>query len=99
VRAVLGTMLVPGLLDRLLSRRAYEGQMTAEPAPAGTPDNLFQPVPGHQGVHGRFGARAKAGVVSVNPVILRAGLAGALVVVIGLAAAAGRAVRPGRRLP
>jgi hypothetical protein len=94
VQAILGTMLAPGLLDRLLARRAYEGQMTAEPAPAGGPDNLFRPVPGDQGAHGRFDARAREGVVSVDPAALRAGLALAAAA-LGLAAARGAARGPG----
>ncbi|WP_157264414.1 SDR family oxidoreductase [Azohydromonas aeria] len=58
VQAILGTRVVPGLLDRLLGRRAVEGQMSDEPLPPGRRDNLWQPVPGDHGAHGRFDAQA-----------------------------------------
>jgi NAD(P)-dependent dehydrogenase (short-subunit alcohol dehydrogenase family) len=94
VQAILGAMLAPGLLDRILARRAYEGQMTPEPALAGAPDNLLGPVPGGQGASGRFDARARQGVASVDPTALRAGLgAAALAAALGLAAAVGRGGR------
>ena len=59
VAAVFGNMLAPGLLDRLLARKGYSGQLTGEEEPAGRPDNLFQPVSGNEhGAHGRFDPRA-----------------------------------------
>lgn len=59
VQAILGTRIVPGWLDRLLARRAYEGQFTDEPLPPWRRDNLYEPVPGDHGAHGRFDARAR----------------------------------------
>lgn len=59
VMTILGSKLAPGLLDRMLARRAYEQQFTAEPIPRDRPDNLFQPVPGPFGAHGSFPERAK----------------------------------------
>lgn len=58
VQAMLGTLVMPGVLDRLLGRRAVNGQLTAEPLPPGHQDNLWQPVPGDHGAHGRFDAEA-----------------------------------------
>jgi NAD(P)-dependent dehydrogenase (short-subunit alcohol dehydrogenase family) len=60
VKAILGNKLIPGLLDRYLARKAYEGQFGPEPLPPHRPDNLFDPVPGDHGAHGRFDDRAKA---------------------------------------
>jgi NADP-dependent 3-hydroxy acid dehydrogenase YdfG len=57
--AIVGTRLIPGLLDRLLARTAYSGQHTDEPVPADRRDNLYQPVPGDHGAHGRFDERAQ----------------------------------------
>jgi hypothetical protein len=50
--------LVPGLADRLAARVAWEGQMHDGPEDPSRPDNLLEPVPGHQGAHGAFDARA-----------------------------------------
>lgn len=59
VRAILGQHIFPGLLDRLAARFGYSGQMTDEPLPPGSRDNLFEPVPGDAGAHGRFDKRAR----------------------------------------
>jgi short chain dehydrogenase len=45
VQAILGTMAVPGLMDRMMAGRAWDGQMTTEPS-SPRPDNLFQPATG-----------------------------------------------------
>jgi hypothetical protein len=58
VQAILGTRVFPGLLDRLLGRTAVDGQHTGEPLPAHRPDNLYEPVAGDHGAHGRFDAAA-----------------------------------------
>jgi NAD(P)-dependent dehydrogenase (short-subunit alcohol dehydrogenase family) len=51
--AIVGTRVIPGLLDRKLAHDAYEGQLDPQgKAPA--LDNLHEPVPGDHGVHGRF---------------------------------------------
>jgi short-subunit dehydrogenase len=50
--------LVPGLLDRYLAATGYDAQQTDEPEDPARPDNLFSPVPGDHGAHGRFGKRA-----------------------------------------
>jgi hypothetical protein len=59
LEAIWGQKFVPGFLDKYLARRAWEGQMTNEPEDPARPDNLFDPVPGHFGAHGRFDARSK----------------------------------------
>jgi NAD(P)-dependent dehydrogenase (short-subunit alcohol dehydrogenase family) len=58
VQAIVGTKVFPGFLDRLLGRTAVDGQHTNEPLPAVRPDNLYAPVPGDHGAHGRFDALA-----------------------------------------
>jgi hypothetical protein len=42
-----------------LARTGYESQQTDEPVEVGREDNLFEPVPGDQGAHGRFDEQAK----------------------------------------
>ena len=56
--AILGDKLAPGLGDRYLARTGYEAQQTPEAADPAASDNLFEPVPGDHGAHGRFDARA-----------------------------------------
>jgi NAD(P)-dependent dehydrogenase (short-subunit alcohol dehydrogenase family) len=75
VRAILGTMLAPGLADRLAARMAWDGQMTAEPAQP-RDGNLFESVPGDQGAHGRFDRRAQSQVSGYDPAHLRGALLG-----------------------
>jgi len=58
VQAILGTRVMPGLLDRILGRTAVEGQQTDQPLPANRQDNLWKPVPADRGAHGRFDAQA-----------------------------------------
>ena len=60
VKAILGTRLFPDLLDRLLARKGYSGQQGDEPLGPGRRDNLYRPVAGDHGAHGRFDARARA---------------------------------------
>jgi NADP-dependent 3-hydroxy acid dehydrogenase YdfG len=71
VKAILGQMLVPGWLDRLLARKAWEGQMTDEAEP-GHSDDLFAPVPGLHRTNGRFGDRARPRVRAFDASRLRA---------------------------
>jgi hypothetical protein len=46
VKTILANRVAPGLLDRLLARIGYSGQLTGEPVPADAPANLFEPVAG-----------------------------------------------------
>jgi len=55
---ILGDKLAPAVGDRYLARTGYESQQTAEPADENAPDNLFEPVRGDHGAHGRFDRRA-----------------------------------------
>jgi short-subunit dehydrogenase len=69
VTAIIGQRLVPGLLDRYLSRRAWESQTTRQ-LPAGHPprhfeDNVDTTLPGDRGAHGPFDARARSWSVSL----------------------------------
>jgi NAD(P)-dependent dehydrogenase (short-subunit alcohol dehydrogenase family) len=54
VQAIVGQRVMPGFLDRMLGATAVEGQVTDQPLPPGRKDNLWQPVPGDHGAHGRF---------------------------------------------
>jgi NAD(P)-dependent dehydrogenase (short-subunit alcohol dehydrogenase family) len=87
VQAILGTMTVPGLLDGMMARRAWPGQMTEERARP-RPDNLFEPPPGDPGVHGRFGRRSRQSVSAVSETTARGVLALAFLGTFAGAAAA-----------
>ena len=64
------------------------------------PSNLFEPVPGDYGAHGRFDARARTGswemVVSRHRGAVMAGLGLGLLAVLRLATRNGHAVTPRR---
>lgn len=59
LKTVLGNRIAPWLGDRYLARTGYGAQQTDEPLDPGRPDNLFAPVPGDHGAHGRFGEGAR----------------------------------------
>jgi NAD(P)-dependent dehydrogenase (short-subunit alcohol dehydrogenase family) len=52
-----GNKFASGLGDRYLSRTGYDSQQTDEPADPDRPNNLWAPLPGDHGAHGRFGDR------------------------------------------
>lgn len=54
VTAIVGNKLAPGLLDRYLARIGYAAQQTDQPADPDRADNLWTPLPGDHGAHGRF---------------------------------------------
>jgi NAD(P)-dependent dehydrogenase (short-subunit alcohol dehydrogenase family) len=56
---VAGNKLLPGLGDWYLARTAVDGQQMHDPVNGDRPDNLFAPVPGDHGAHGRFDDEAK----------------------------------------
>jgi NAD(P)-dependent dehydrogenase (short-subunit alcohol dehydrogenase family) len=58
VKAVFGEKFVPSYIDHVLARDGYASQQTDEPEDPNRPNNLWEPVPGDYGAHGRFDARA-----------------------------------------
>jgi NAD(P)-dependent dehydrogenase (short-subunit alcohol dehydrogenase family) len=58
VTAIVGNRIVPGLLDRYLAATGYDSQQTSEPENPDRPHNLWEPLPGDRGAHGRFDDRA-----------------------------------------
>lgn len=61
VKAILANRIAPGLIDRYLAAAGYEGQITDEPLEPDSPGNLFIPMPGDYGAHGRFDSRSRSG--------------------------------------
>jgi len=74
IQAILGTMVAPGFLDRMMARRAWDGQMTEEPAMPRA-GNLFDVPLGDPGACGRFGSRSRRHVLSVSGTTARGILA------------------------
>jgi NAD(P)-dependent dehydrogenase (short-subunit alcohol dehydrogenase family) len=58
VAAIWADKVAPAVLDRYLAATAYDGQQTDVPANPDRPDNLWHPLPGDHGAHGRFDDRS-----------------------------------------
>jgi short-subunit dehydrogenase len=58
VEAILANKIAPGVLDHYLAKTGYHAQQTDEPEHPNRPDNLWKPLPGDHGAHGRFDRRA-----------------------------------------
>src|SRR5487761_1872052 len=59
VKAILANRIAPGLLDRYLAKSGYAGQLADQPSDPDAAGNLFEPVIGAYGAHGRFDDRAR----------------------------------------
>lgn len=103
---IVGNRLAPGLGDRYLGATGFASQQTDEPEDPSRPDNLWEPVSGDHGAHGRFDARATdvspqlwasthRGVTLTALLIAGATMAGT---VVGLAQRRRRGRSPRRRL-
>lgn len=82
VEAILGNRVMPGFLDRKMAHEAYGGQLTDQPVPPGYRDNLYEPVPGDHGSHGRFDSSATAWSWELWVDIHRVGLVLAVIALI-----------------
>jgi NAD(P)-dependent dehydrogenase (short-subunit alcohol dehydrogenase family) len=81
VATIVGNRFSPGLMDHYLARRAFDGQLTEEPAPPDGTDNLYEPVSGDPGAHGRFDHEAHDSSLQLQATAHRrllSGLAGTL---------------------
>ncbi|MDH0442461.1 SDR family oxidoreductase [Stutzerimonas stutzeri] len=66
LKAIIGTLLMPGLLDRMLARQAWHGQLVPERVPENRSDNLFEPVEGLHATDGRFGDQAQSHALTIS---------------------------------
>jgi NAD(P)-dependent dehydrogenase (short-subunit alcohol dehydrogenase family) len=73
-----GQKLSPRLGDLMLLRTGWKSQTTGDPKPVDSPDNLFAPLAGDPGAHGRFDAKSRASTAWTS-VRLRRWLVGAAV--------------------
>lgn len=104
VEAIVGNKIAPGWLDHYLARNGVDSQMTDQPEDPDRPDNLWHPLPGDHGAHGRFDHLASASSWQLQADMHRGWLAAAAGgCVAGLALAAmmagrrdrGRSLGPG----
>jgi len=95
--AIWANRLAPAAVDRYLARTGYRSQQTDEPEDPHRPHNLWSPVPGDAGAHGRFDQRAHGQSLHLWLVTHRRWLA-AGAAALGTMVLLGRgAVGPGRR--
>jgi short-subunit dehydrogenase len=76
VLAIAGNRVAPALLDAYLARTGARSQLTPV-AETPRPDNLFRPVPGDRGAHGRFDGEAHARSTQLELTLRRDRLAAA----------------------
>jgi hypothetical protein len=82
LKVILGNMVLPAFLDRLLAHAAYESQMTKSPVMPHRRDNLEAPVSDLHRTRGSFGREAHQDAVVMSGRSARTG-----VVLAGLALA------------
>jgi NAD(P)-dependent dehydrogenase (short-subunit alcohol dehydrogenase family) len=70
-QAILGNMAAPSLLDRMMARNAYDGQMGDVDHDPGQPDNLDEPVEGLHRTDGPFVDRARNRALSLSAGVVR----------------------------
>ncbi len=82
-----GQKLSPRAIDLLLLRMGWKNQHTDEDKPVGSPDNLFETMPGDPGARGRFDERSRGSTAWTS---LRLGLTSpkAALALLGLGAVA-----------
>jgi NAD(P)-dependent dehydrogenase (short-subunit alcohol dehydrogenase family) len=100
VRAIWAQRLLPGLADHLAATMAWDGQMYDEARDPSAPNDLYKPVPGHQGAHGDFEDRARSTCWELQLTMGASSLATAATQVVARVArrlAARPRVRPGMR--
>ncbi|WP_418219771.1 SDR family oxidoreductase [Bradyrhizobium icense] len=68
---ILGNVLVPAFFDRLLARRAIEGQQRDLPVSTAREDNLYEPVRALHKQRGSFGGEASTRLIAVPGPIAR----------------------------
>jgi NAD(P)-dependent dehydrogenase (short-subunit alcohol dehydrogenase family) len=66
-----GQKLSPRAGDWMLRRMGWKSQHTSERKPVGSPDNLFETLPGDPGARGRFSSRSRKGTAWTSTRLLR----------------------------
>jgi NAD(P)-dependent dehydrogenase (short-subunit alcohol dehydrogenase family) len=71
---IIGNAFFPGLGDWYLAKNGYDAQQTDEPELPNRPNNLWEPLPGDHGAHGRFDDQATSTSVALTVNMNRAPL-------------------------
>jgi NAD(P)-dependent dehydrogenase (short-subunit alcohol dehydrogenase family) len=83
-----GQKLSPRAGDRVLLRTGWDSQHTGEPKPLGSPDNLYETLPGDPGAHGRFDEESRGTTAwTALRLALRSRSTGLVLLGVGAAAA------------
>jgi hypothetical protein len=102
VEAIVGNKIAPAVGDKYLANNAFKGQQTDEPADHNRPFNLWEPVSGDHGAHGRFDEEAHRNStelwISMHKGLLAA-LGAAAAVATGVVVAAIKSKEENRKLP
>ena len=97
VISIMGNKLFPRLGDWYLGKTGVKGQQTQEKADPSKPDNLYEPVGGDPGAHGRFDDRAHSFSPQLWTSLHRDWIVGGMLV--GLLATIGGLLLANRRKP
>lgn len=84
VKTIIGSRLIPGLLDRYLANKAWSGQLADADVAPDRPDNLFDAAAGDFSVHGPFAKRARHFSLQLHLATHRAALLTAVLALIFL---------------
>lgn len=66
IEAIVGQMIFPPLLDRVVAKSGFDQQISHTPDPPNRPDNLYEPVKADVAARGRFSAKAKPKALILN---------------------------------
>ncbi len=97
IEAIVGEMVFPPLLDRIVAKSGYDQQVSKTPEKPGRPNNLYEPVKWDVGARGRFSAEAKPSALIVNSTHARLGAGLGVLLALGAVARLGFALGRGGR--
>ena len=95
IQSIVGQMVFPPLLDRVVAKAGFKQQISDTPDPAGRPNNLYSPVKADVGARGRFGDKAMPAALTLDATHARVVAGAGALALLALAAGAGFAA--GRR--
>lgn len=67
IESIVGEMLFPPLLDRIVAKSGFKQQISHTPDPPDRPNNLYTSVAANVAARGRFSAKAIPTAMTVNP--------------------------------